>query len=87
MTEATRERHASTASFSSSASTSVRRRQATGGGVRIGLLVRFVPVGMHSPGSDHAPDITGVDSFVTPTIGFKLLYALVIVRLNRRDLV
>jgi hypothetical protein len=32
-----------------------------------GLLVRFVPVGMHSPGSDHAPDITGTDSFVAPT--------------------
>jgi hypothetical protein len=27
------------------------------------------------------------DLFVVPTIGFKLLYAFVIVRLNRRDLV
>jgi hypothetical protein len=51
------------------------------------LLVRFVPVGMHNSGSAHAPDITVMVSFVAPTIGFKLLYALVIVRLNRRDLV
>jgi hypothetical protein len=42
---------------------------------------------MHRPGSDHAPDITGMDSFVAPTIGFKLLYAFVIVRPNCRDLV
>ena len=28
-----------------------------------------------------------MDLFVVPTIGFKLLYAFVIVRLNRRDLV
>jgi transposase InsO family protein len=36
---------------------------------------------------NHAPDITAMDLFVVPTIGFKLLYALVIVRLGRRDLV
>src|SRR6202011_2301470 len=36
---------------------------------------------------NHAPDITAMDLFVVPTIGFKLLYAFVIVRLNRRDLV
>ena len=36
---------------------------------------------------NHAPDIAAKDLFVVPTIGFKLLYAFVIVRLNRRDLV
>src|SRR5271167_1171688 len=36
---------------------------------------------------NHAPDIAAMDLFVVPTIGFKLLYALVIVRLDRRDLV
>jgi transposase InsO family protein len=36
---------------------------------------------------NHAPDIAAMDLFVVPTIGFKLLYAFVIVRLNRRDLV
>ena len=32
---------------------------------------------------NHAPDIAAMDLFVVPTIGFKLLYAFVIVRLNR----
>ena len=36
---------------------------------------------------NHAPDIAAMDLFVVPTVGFKLLYAFVIVRLNRRDLV
>jgi len=36
---------------------------------------------------NHAPNIAAVDLFVVPTIGFDLLYAFVIVRLNRRDLV
>ena len=36
---------------------------------------------------NHAADIAAMDLFVVPTIGFKLLYAFVIVRLNRRDLV
>jgi hypothetical protein len=36
---------------------------------------------------NHAPDIAAMGLFVVPTIGFKLLYAFVIVRLNRRDLV
>jgi transposase InsO family protein len=36
---------------------------------------------------NHAPDIAAMDLFVVPTIGFELLYALVIVRLARRDLV
>ena len=35
----------------------------------------------------HAPDIAAMDLFVVPTIGFDLLYAFVIVRLGRRDLV
>ncbi|WP_208828947.1 DDE-type integrase/transposase/recombinase [Bradyrhizobium neotropicale] len=35
----------------------------------------------------HAPDIAAMDLFVVPTIGFELLYALVIVRLDRRALV
>jgi hypothetical protein len=36
---------------------------------------------------NHAPDIGAMDLFFVPTIGFDLLYALVIVRLDRRDLV
>src|SRR2546429_1520450 len=36
---------------------------------------------------NHAPDIAAIDLFVVPSIGFDLLYALVIVRLARRDLV
>ena len=36
---------------------------------------------------NHAPDIVPMDLFVVPTIGFDLLYAFVIVRLGRRDLV
>jgi len=36
---------------------------------------------------NHAPDIAAMDLFVVPTIGFGLLYAFVIVRLDRRDLV
>src|SRR5436189_6237140 len=35
----------------------------------------------------HAPDIAAMDLFVVPSIGFDLLYALVIVRLARRDLI
>jgi hypothetical protein len=34
-----------------------------------------------------APNIAAMDLFVVPTIGFDLLYVLVIVRLARRDLV
>jgi hypothetical protein len=37
--------------------------------------------------SNHAPDVAAMDFFVVPTIGFDLLYAFVIVRLDRRDLV
>src|SRR5436309_7448285 len=36
---------------------------------------------------NHAPDIAARDLFVVPSIGFDLLYVLVIVRLARRDLV
>jgi transposase InsO family protein len=36
---------------------------------------------------NHAPDIAAMDLFVTPTIGFNLLYAFIIIRLDRRDLV
>ena len=36
---------------------------------------------------NHAPDIAAVDLFVAPTIGFDLLYAFIIVRLDRRDLI
>jgi hypothetical protein len=36
---------------------------------------------------NHAPDIAAMDLFVVPTIGFKLLYCLVIARIDRRDLV
>src|SRR6266436_10247802 len=36
---------------------------------------------------NHAPDIAAMDLFVVPTIGFKLLYGFVIIRLDRRDIV
>jgi transposase InsO family protein len=36
---------------------------------------------------NHAPNIAAMDLFVVPTIGFDLLYAFVIVPLDRRDLV
>ena len=36
---------------------------------------------------NHAPDIAAMDLFVVPTLSFDQLYALVIVRLGRRDLV
>ena len=37
--------------------------------------------------SNHAPEIAAMDFFVVPTIGFELLYAFVIVRIDRRVLV
>jgi hypothetical protein len=43
--------------------------------------------GWHTFLCNHAPDIATMDLFVVPTIGFNLLYAFVIVRLDRRDLV
>src|ERR1700757_5173578 len=36
---------------------------------------------------NHAPDIAAMDLSVVPTIGFKLLYGFVIIRIDRRDLV
>src|SRR5882672_41312 len=36
---------------------------------------------------NHAPDIAAMDLFVVSTIGFKLLYGFVIIRLDRRDVV
>src|SRR5207245_381226 len=36
---------------------------------------------------NHAPNIAAMDLFVVPTLGFDLLYVLIIVRLARRDLV
>ena len=36
---------------------------------------------------NHVPHIGAIDLFVVPTIGFKLLYGLVIIRLQRRHLV
>src|ERR1700730_3662105 len=36
---------------------------------------------------NHAPDIAAMDLFVVPIIGFDLLYAYIIVRLDRRELV
>ena len=36
---------------------------------------------------NHAPDIAAMDLVVVPTLGFDLLYAFVIVRLDRRELV
>ena len=35
---------------------------------------------------NHAPDVAAMDLFVVPTIGFDLLHAVIIVRLDRRDL-
>src|ERR1700738_3248778 len=35
---------------------------------------------------NHAPDVAAMDLFVVPTIGFDLLYAFIIVPLDRRDL-
>jgi transposase InsO family protein len=36
---------------------------------------------------NHAPDIGAIDLFVVPTVGFRLLYGLVIITLRRRHLV
>jgi transposase InsO family protein len=36
---------------------------------------------------NHAPDIAAMDLFVVPTIGFRLLYGFVIVRLHRRNII
>jgi transposase InsO family protein len=36
---------------------------------------------------NHAPDVAAMDLFVVPTVGFDLLYAFVIIRLSRRELI
>jgi len=36
---------------------------------------------------NHAPEIAAMDLFVVPTIGFDLLYAFIIIRVDRRNLV
>ena len=36
---------------------------------------------------NHAPDVAAMDLIVVPTIGFKLLYGFVIVRIDRRELI
>jgi transposase InsO family protein len=43
--------------------------------------------GWHTFLRNHAPDIVAMDIFVVPTIGFKILYGIVIMRLDRRRLV
>ena len=35
---------------------------------------------------NHAPDIAAMDLFVVPTLGFDLLYAFVVIQLDRREL-
>ena len=35
---------------------------------------------------NHVPEVAAMDLFVVPTIGFDLLYAFIIIRLDRRDL-
>jgi transposase InsO family protein len=36
---------------------------------------------------NHTPEIAAMDLFVVPTIGFRLLYAFIVIRLDRRHLV
>jgi hypothetical protein len=61
---------------------SIKRRQIHGQS-EVGRQARDGALYLHN----HAPDVAAMDLFVVPTIGFKLLYAFVIVRLDRRDLV
>jgi hypothetical protein len=49
-----------------------------------GQAMQATEPGMAHLSATHAPDIAAMDLFVVPTIGFDLLYALVIVRLDRR---
>jgi hypothetical protein len=68
------------ANCSSWASTPIKRRQVhdqAASARRSGLT--FV--------RNHTPEIAAMDLFVVPTIGFELLYAFIIVRLDRRHLV
>ena len=52
-----------------------------------GQAMRTASPGWRTFLRSHAPDIAAIDLFVAPTIGFDLLYVLVIVRLERRKLV
>jgi hypothetical protein len=61
---------------------SIKRRQIHGQS-EVGCQARDGALYLHH----HAPDVAAMDLFVVPTIGFKLLYAFVIVRLDRSDLV
>jgi hypothetical protein len=36
---------------------------------------------------NHLPEVAAMDLFAVPTIGFDLLYAFVIIRLDRRQLI
>jgi hypothetical protein len=76
------------------------RRASTGELLKLGFEVAQSSVAKymvkrHGPPSqgwlaflrNHGPDIAAMDFFVVPTIGFDLLYAFVIVRIERRDLV
>jgi len=42
--------------------------------------------GWHTLVRKHGPDIAAMDLFVVPIVSFGLLYALVIARLDRREL-
>ena len=57
-------------------------------------VAKYMVRGRRPPGQswktflrNHAPDIAAIDLFVVPTIGFKVLYGLVILHLERRRLV
>jgi hypothetical protein len=52
-------------------------------GKYMGQTARTASQGWRTFLHNHAPDIAAMDLFVVPTIGFYLLYAFVIVRLDR----
>ena len=76
-------RHASTANCSSSGLRSLSRASPSTWSRRRGPPSQGWRTFLHN----HAPDIAAMDLFVVPTIGFKLLYGFVIVRIDRRDLI
>jgi transposase InsO family protein len=51
------------------------------------MVKRRGPQGWRTFLCNHAPEVAAMDLFVVPTIGFDLLYAFIIIRLDRRDLV
>jgi len=71
------------ASCSSSASTSLSRRQPSTWGDDVGPQSQSWKTFLRN----HAPDIAAIDLLVVRTIGFKLLYGLAIIQLERRHLV